>query len=207
MGTLYLRDVENPREWNEYADACGEVILPSDQEVRLCVGYEAMSNLSPLSALKADDLQVLVITSSSKFDDAQLKHIEGLTGLLGLALWETDTSDVAFRRLDRMSNLRWLDIGDTHITDEGLAFVRGLVRLEELTLLNTRISNGSLHYLESLGHLKRLDLMGTKVNDDGFERLRRLRGLEYLRILDTGISYPTYARLKRALPNCQIKYH
>jgi len=206
MGKLYLRDAENPREWNEYADARGEVSLPSDTEVRLCVSYKAVSDLSPLSALQADDVQVLEITSTSKFDDAQLKHIEGLGGLFGLALWETDTGDAAFRRLGHLSNLRWLDIGDTLITDEGLAFVRGLTRLKELTLLNTQIGNGGLLHLESLRALKHLDLMGTKVNDAGFDGLSRLRGLQYMRLLDTDISYPTYARLKRALPDCRINY-
>jgi hypothetical protein len=49
--------------------------------------------------------------------------------------------------------------------------------------------------------------MGTKVGDAGFEVLRRLTGLASLRIIDTDISYPVYAELKRALPNCQIKYH
>jgi Leucine-rich repeat (LRR) protein len=206
MGKLYLRDVENPVEWHEYADARGAVSLPSDIEVRLCVSYEAMSDLSPLSALKADDLQVLEITCTSKFDDAQLRHIEHLRGLFGLALWETDTGDAAFQRLGLLSNLRWLDIGDTQITDAGLKFVRRLARLEELTLLNTRIGNDGLLHLESLRNLRRLDLMGTQVNDAGFDRLSRLRGLEYLRLLDTDISYPTYAELKRGLPDCRIRY-
>lgn len=207
MGKLYLRDAERPGEWNEYADARGEVGLPSDGEVQLRVSYEAMSDLSPLSALKADDIQVLAITCVSKFDDAQLKHIEGLTGLFGLALWETDTGDAAFRRLGGLSNLRWLDIGDTRITDEGLAFVRGLTRLKELSLLNTQIGNEGLRHLEGLRNLKHLDLMRTKVNDEGFDGLSRLRGLEYLRILETDISHPTYVSLKRALPDCRIKYH
>ena len=207
IGKLYLRDAENPREWNEYADARGEVSLPSDAEVRLSVSHKAVSDLSPLSALKADDLQVLEITSASNFDDTQLKHVEGLRSLFGLALWETDTGDAAFRRLGLLSNLRWLDIGDTLITDQGLAFVRGLARLEELTLLNTRIGNDGLPHLEGLKNLRRLDLMGTRVNDEGFDRLSRLRGLRYMRLLDTDISYPTYARLEGALPGCRINYH
>lgn len=207
MGKLFLRDVENPGEWNEYSDARGAVSLPADTEVRLCVSHAAMSDLSPLAALKVDDLQVLEITSTSKFDDAQLKHIEGLRGLFGLALWETDTGDAAFQRLGLLSNLRWLDIGDTLITDEGLAFVRGLSRLKELSLLNTQVGNNGLLHLEGMSSLRHLDLMGTKVNDAGFDRLSRLRSLQYMRLLETDISYPTYDKLKRALPDCRINYH
>ncbi len=207
MGMISLRDIENPREWNEYAEGRGEVIIPLNRDVRLCVSYEAMSNLAPLSTLGADDLQVMEITCTRKFEDTQLKHTEGLTGLVGLALWEVGIGNAAFLYLSRMSNLHWLDIGDTQITDEGLAFVRGMPYLEELTLLNTQIGNDGLQYLEGLSKLKRLDLMGTKVNDAGFELLRKLTGLESLRIMDTDISYPVYAKLKRALPNCQIKYH
>ena len=166
-----------------------------------------MSNLTPLSALAATDLQVLSIACTRGFKDAQLRHIENLTGLVGLALWETETGDAAFSNLSRLSNLRWLDIGDTLITDEGLAFIKGMSDLEELSLLNNHISNAGLRHLERLKKLKRLDLMGTKVDDAGFEILGGLSSLEYLRIIDTGISYPVFAKLKRALPNCQIKYH
>ena len=207
LGMISLRDVENPREWNEYAEARGELVVPLDRDVWLSVSYEAMSNLTPLSALAATDLQVLSITCTRKFDDAQLRHIENLTGLVGLALWETETGDAAFSHLSGLSNLRWLDIGDTQITDEGLTFIQEMSDLEELTLLNTNISNAGLHHLERLKKLKRLDLMGTKVDDAGFEILGRLDSLVSLRIIDTGISYPVFAKLKRALPNCQIKYH
>ncbi|HEV2912895.1 MAG TPA: hypothetical protein VGX92_06230 [Pyrinomonadaceae bacterium] len=204
---ISLRNVENPGEWNEYAEARGELVVPSERDVWLSVSYEAMPNLTPLSALAAFDLQVLSITCTRSFNDAQLRHIENLTGLVGLALWETETGDAAFTRLSGLSNLRWLDIGDTQITDEGLAFIHGITGLEELTLLNTNISNAGLRHLEELKKLKRLDLMGTKVDDAGFRILEGLNSLEFLRIIDTGISYPVFAKLKRALPNCQIKYH
>lgn len=206
IGMISLRDVENPREWDEYAEGRGEVSIPSNRDARLCVGYEAVSDLSPLSTLMADDLQVLEITSTRKLEDTGLRHIQGLTGLTGLALWETDIGDAAFTYLSRMSNLRWLDIGDTQITDEGLAFIRGMPCLEELTLLNTRIGNAGLQHLEGLSKLKRLDLMRTKVGDAGCELLRKLPGLESLRIVETAISYPVYAELKSALPGCEIEY-
>jgi Leucine-rich repeat (LRR) protein len=79
--------------------------------------------------------------------------------------------------------------------------------LEELSLLNTSIGNAGLHHLGALKNLKRLDLMGTKVDDGSLEILGELNSLESLRIIDTGISYPVFAKLKRALPNCLIKYH
>lgn len=207
MGLLYVRSVENPKDWNEHAKARGEVLVPPNTDVRLRVSDEAMSDLSPLSSLREDDLQVIEITCTRKFEGEQLQHIGGLTGLLGLALWETEIGDKACSYLSRLSNLRWLDIGDTQITDEGLQFIRGMMSLEELTLLNTQIGNAGLSHLVGLKRLKRLDLMGTKVNDDGFELLQKLTTLESLRIIDTDISYPVYARLKMALPNCRIKYH
>ncbi|HEY9401159.1 MAG TPA: hypothetical protein VIQ24_00600 [Pyrinomonadaceae bacterium] len=203
---ISLRDVENRREWDDYAEGRGEVVIPLNRDARLCVSYKAMSDLSPLSTLLADDLQVLEITCTRKLEDTQLRHIQGLTGLLGLALWETDIGDAACMYLGRMSNLRWLDIGDTQITDEGLAFIRRMPYLEELTLLNTQIGNAGLQHLAGLSKLKRLDLKRTKVSDAGFELLRKLPGLESLRITDTAISYPVYARLKSALPGCEIEY-
>lgn len=204
---ISLRGVENPRDWAEYADARGEVAVPPDRDVWLSVGHEALSNLTPLSKLAATDLQVLSITCARRFEDAQLRHIEHLTGLIGLALWETETGDAAFARLSGLSNLCWLDIGDTQITDDSLAFIQGMSDLEELILLNNNISNAGLCHLEKLKKLKRLDLMSTKVDDASFETLGGLSSLESLRIIDTGISYPVFAKLKKVLPHCRIKYH
>ena len=206
MGKVYLRDLEIANRWDEHAEARGEITVPLDRDVSLRVSYSAASDLTPLSALCPDDLQVVEITCT-KLDDAQLRNIQHLTGLKGLALWETFITDAAFKYLGQLSRLRWLDIGDTRITDEGLSFVEGMVFLEELTLLDTGIGNRGLRHIELLPRLKRLDLMGTRVNDAGFESLKLLTGLESLRIIDTDISYPVYAKLKRTLTNCQIRYH
>jgi hypothetical protein len=206
MGTLYLRSLENDGGWNEYAEAQGEVVIPSGMDVSLWVSNKAASDLTPLSILAADDLQGLGIFCL-KLDESQLQHIRHLTGLLELALWETDIRDIAFSYLSRLINLRRLDIGDTQVTDEGLAFVWGLSMLEELHLPDTQIGNQGLRYIENLGKLKRLNLVGTRVNDEGFDSLKKLTNLKLLSIIDTDISYPVFARLKRELPDCQIKYH
>jgi hypothetical protein len=126
LGMTSLRDVENHGEWHKYAEARGELAVPSSRDVWLSVSYEAMSDLAPLSSLCAADLQVLSITCTREFDDRELRHIENLTGLMGLALWETETRDAAFSLLSGLANLHWLDIGDTQITDEGLAFTVGM---------------------------------------------------------------------------------
>jgi hypothetical protein len=208
LGIISLRGVDNPKEWIEFADARGEIVIPSNRDVDLRVSNEAMSDLSLLSSLEADDLQELSIICSRRiFKDTQLRHIENLTGLKGLALFETETGDVAFSRLSGLNNLRWLDIGDTQITDEGLAFIQGMSELAELALLNTRVSSACLHLFKKLRKLKRLDLMGTKVDDSGFEILAALKSLEDLRIVNTDISFPVFARLQIALPNCQISYY
>ncbi|MDT5122476.1 MAG: hypothetical protein QOC96_1958 [Acidobacteriota bacterium] len=206
MGKLFLRSLENPIDRNEYAEARGVVAIPLGRDVILEVSIDASSDLTPLALLASDDLQVIAITCR-RFDGLQLQNIQHLTGLLGLALWETDINDAAFLYLSGLINLHWLDIGDTKVTDEGLAFVENLTQLEELSLLNTEIGNQGLLHLEKLKRLKRLDLMSTRVDDDGFEILKRLTSLKSLRITDTNISYTVYAKLKRALPKCQIKYH
>jgi hypothetical protein len=206
MGKLYLRDLEIGTHWCEYAEACGGVSVPSGRDVSLRVSDSAAADLAPLSALGPDDLQVIEITCL-ELDEAQLRNIRHLTGLKGLALWETFITDEAFLHLTPLSNLRWLDIGDTHVTDEGLSFLKGAAFLEELSLLNTGITHQGLRHIERLRWLRRLDLMGTRVNDTGFDSLQSLTGLESLRIVDTDIGYPVYSKLKRALPNCRIIYH
>lgn len=201
-----MRSVERCGSLDEFAEARGEVAIPVGGNVELSVSQEAASDLTPLSSLAADDLQFLSIVCF-RFDGTQLLNIRHLTGLLGLALWETDINEAAFSPLRGLVNLRWLDIGRTGITDDGLAFVREIAMLEELIVPETNIGDHGLRHVEKLTNLKRLVLAGTRVSDASFESLKGLVNLKLLSIMDTNISYPVYAQLKRALPECRVIYH
>lgn len=202
LGKLYLSGGE-PGDWVEFAEARGEIIAPCNRDLQLEFNRKQPIDLSPLAYLKPDDIQVLEV-SSTHVEDHQIKYLQHLSGLRGLALWETDIGDVALSYLGKLVALRWMDIGDTKITDNGLAYLSSLSTLKELSLLNNQIGNEGLVHLSRLHRLERLDLMGTKVDDAGAKILAKLKSLRSLRICDSNISDIAYHEISEALPECVI---
>jgi hypothetical protein len=207
IGELSLRTLGTREEWIEFAEAKGEIIIPTSKEILLEVSSTAVFDPTIFSNLEPDSLSVFEWVSTSKVTDDAIKHIQHLRGLSGLALWETGIGDEALWYLRQLSNLRWLDIGDTNITDNGLAYLCELDSLDELTLLNGRITDNGLAHLLRLPKLGGLDLMQTLVTDEGAEFLARLTSLRNLRIFKTKISEAGYKELKRELPDCQIRFY
>jgi len=68
------------------------------------------------------------------------------------------------------------------LDDDTLAHLQGLPKLRELSLLGTHVTDGGLKHLESLPNLRRLDLRDAQITPEGV------------------------ARIRRALPDCQIEY-
>lgn len=207
LGEVYLRSGDSPAEWAEFAEARGDVPVPADAELRLKVVNMARPdfNLAPLATLAPNEIQVLDLACTHVGDD-DLRFIEHLVGLRGLALWETDIGDPALRYIGNLVGLRWLDLGDTKITDNGLSYLTPLVSLKQLLLLNTRLSDQGLVYLVELSNLDHLDLMGTRITDAGVGTLKKLQSLRSLRIYDTNVSELGYLEIKKALPQCAVKF-
>jgi len=87
MGRLYLF----PEDY--MGEARGMVTVPAGKQLELQVSEEACRDLSPLSALKPDDLLGLILKSTPT-TDAGLAHLRGLTDLLCLDLENTSVTDV-----------------------------------------------------------------------------------------------------------------
>lgn len=87
---------------------------------------------------------------------------------------ETDfknRTDEAIKTL-RGLNLRFLDLSDTAITDEGLAMLPTLLRTQRLQLSQTAITDAGLVHLPRMRGLESLSLAGVPVTQQGFDRLQ-----------------------------------
>ena len=51
-------------------------------------------------------------------------HLEGLTNLKKLYLWDTQVTDAGLVHLVGLTNLKWLYLYGTQVTDAGLAELR-----------------------------------------------------------------------------------
>lgn len=90
------------------------------------------------------------------------------------------------------------------VTDEVLAAVAGMSDCHALALAQARLSDAGLKYLRQMPRLRYLDLADTAISDASVEDLMRLPNLTFLKVTGTNISHAGLARLRTALPDCQI---
>src|SRR5262249_11099210 len=96
-------------------------------------------------------------------------------------------------------NLRGLDV-----TDEHLVHLKDLTNLTWLHLRNTKITDKGLEQLEGLTNLEYLNLHGDDVTDAGLVHLEGLKNLRHIYLSRTKVTEAGAARLKKALPRCEI---
>jgi hypothetical protein len=163
-------------------DAVLTSLMPSLKELKFnqcsltasAITDAGMAHLSELTQVECLALNMTAIT------DVALVHITGLTQLKQLFLDHTKITDAGLGHLTGLNELRWLYLDDTQITDAGLEHLKGLDQLQDLGLRNTKITDVGLQHLTRLNQLVKLSLDGTEVTGEGI------------------------AKLRQALPRCQI---
>jgi uncharacterized membrane protein len=95
--------------------------------------------------------------------------------------------------------LRWLDLGETAVTDGGLVALRGMKNLRRLHLDRTKITDAGLAHVAGLAQLESLNLHGTAITDAGLVHLRALKRLRSLYLWQTGVTAPAAEALAAQL--------
>jgi hypothetical protein len=138
--------------------------------------------------------------------DAGMKHLArtDLSQLQWLDLSATKVSDAGFESLGEAQSLRRLYLASTNISDRSTETIGRFRRLEELDLSGTDVTDGGLASLESLEELKILWLADTDIGDDALASLQKLDALQQLDISRTAISGGGRRRLQRGLPHLKF---
>lgn len=195
-GKLYVLDRNVPMnsgmEAKEAIEARGDITVPAGKKLRLIAVNVQAADLSPLTVLKADDLQELIL-SGPELNDAGLVHIKGLTGLKVLYLIYTQVSDAGLALLSGMTKLEGLALHNGsppvlppyHLLSPG-----GPSLVSDLRLWGKpgKITDAGLVHLQSLTGLKELDLSGTHVTDAGLLHLSGMIKLDVLGLNWTDVS-------------------
>ena len=169
----------------------------------------------------------------ARISDEGLKHLDALVGLRFLVLAGLSVTDRGLDRLlGRLRRLEELDLsGCRQITDEGLGGLAGQPHLVRLSLDRTAVTASGLGHLAGLPRLemlslhecrgvtddivepllalpglKQVRLSGTRVTDAIYPGLSRLSGLEGIDLNGTAVSSKMVERLRRQLPNCQVRH-
>ena len=135
-----------------------------------------------------------------------LDNLAGQTSLQCLDLGLTHVSDDGIFRLHDLPHLRKLNLQRLAISDWSLAHIATFTKLEELNLRYTPISSRLIFCLDGLPNLKVLTLDGTQIDDSAIPDLKCLRSLDILCLEETHITWTGVNELTSALPNCHISY-
>jgi Leucine-rich repeat (LRR) protein len=158
---------------------------------RLYLEGTGVSNLEPIKGLTS--LQWLYLGGTGISD---LEPIKGLTGLQWL--WLRGTKVTYLEPIKGLSSLQVLDLEGTGVSD--LEPIKGLSSLQWLWLGGTGVSD--LEPIKALTSLRELYLSDTAVSD--LEPIKGLTSLQQLYLKGTQVADEEVAKLKKALPNCQI---
>ena len=94
--------------------------------------------------------------------------------LESLSISGTLVADSAVKQLaERLSNLAFLDLSETAITDHAVASLARLSKLRGLLLRDTRITDASVPHLLKLKSLEQLDIRLTEISPAGSAKLIR----------------------------------
>jgi tetratricopeptide (TPR) repeat protein len=226
MGKLFITNrTRKSWHWEELGEARGDIIVPAEYDLKLVVSKDAANDLSPLSALKRDDLYSLSLARTN-IDDTALQHIQGMwLGVLDLSstkttnaggvclseMWGlgmlridgTGISDVSSYLL--MKPCLWfLDLSFTSIDDHALECVTKKKRMEVLYLSNTQVTDAGLAYLKELKRLRTLDLTNTLISDLGLKHLQALPALKKLKLSGTQVTEAAFESLKEVFPDWDL---
>lgn len=190
--------------WECAGSAIGSIDVPSGKAVLLVVLDVPLVELGCLAALGAGDLQRLDLSANrSRITDHELGFLAHLTELEWLDLNGTAISNGGLASLCGLSGLRTLKLAATGVTDAGLQVLHHLPHLELLNLAGTAITDAGLSNVHACPRLRTVVLAGTQVTDASVTVLTRLRDLRYLNP-PAGLTERGRAALQRDLPQCHI---
>jgi Leucine-rich repeat (LRR) protein len=221
-GTLYVRDTMPAnwyKGWEKIGEAKGEISVSAGKQAKLVISESAAGDLSFLSELGADDIQMLSFgynkvnigslapigslkklkalnLQSTSFNSEDLSYIAGLEELEVLRLGDHKLRDESMQYVGELPKLQWLSLWGTGISDEGLKHLQNSRNLTFLALNNCDITNEGLSYLNNMTKLEGLQLTQTKISDRGLAKLKRLHHLKDILIMDNGITDAGLEHLK-----------
>ncbi len=115
-------------------------------------------------------------------------------------------TDSSLGVLERVaSQVLWLDLGGTRVSDRGLAALVPLANLTRLHLQRTEVGDRGMTQLSGLHRLEYLNLYGTAVTDAGLASLSPLKRLRSLYVWETGVTPTGVSTLQAALPRVTIE--
>jgi hypothetical protein len=124
--------------------------------------------------------------------------------LVGVSLARVELTPALLETVGELTELQWLDLRGTGLTDADLVPLRKLESLELLTAAETAITDQGLVHLTSLANLRFVSLDGTRVTDHGLLTLSELPRLEGVSAIGSAATSAGARALERRRENCRV---
>jgi hypothetical protein len=105
---------------------------------------------------------------------------------------------------DIKSQLVWLNVSHTRITDQQMAGIARLDNLRVLYLNNTAITDSGLSQVTRLPELRMLSLVGTHITDQSIPTFLQLKNLTNLFLFQSSLSQEGIGKILEALPEIKV---
>jgi uncharacterized membrane protein len=137
-----------------------------------------------IAQLKARNIVVLPVAQNTNYlmvnfvtdsivDKTDLQLLTQLQSqLIWLKLYNTNITDEAIPDIARLTNLTKLDLSKTLITDKALSMLAGIPNLEYLNLVNTKVTTAAVIKLKGLNKLQSLYLYKTGYSSKDWPALK-----------------------------------
>jgi hypothetical protein len=136
-------------------------------------------------------------TFNRRMIDAELEPIERLSELREIDLTYGDVTDRGLLHFKKLRQLKKLNLSYTDMRDAGLSSLAELTGLESLSLTGTHISDEGLSQLKALTELRALNLSHINISDAGVANLLVFDKLEELWLTGTIISDEALKEVKK----------
>jgi len=112
-------------------------------------------------------------------------------------------TDAHLQDLGVVKNIKWLNLANTSVTNDGLKSIAGL-NLQKLHLEKTGIGDAGLVHLKEMKDLEYLNLYATSVTDEGLKHLAGLTKLRKVYVWKSKVTEAGMKALEKQNPGVQV---
>lgn len=142
--------------------------------------------------------------------DANLKYVGQLRRLETIMIWDAlNVTDIGAAELKSCSNLKYIHLSDSQITDESLRTFAELPKLEGLSLQFNQFTDAGVRHLKKLKHLKSLWVCGkderpNDISNDSLQFLLELPEFSRLGVQSTKVTSEFEDALTKKFANARV---
>ncbi|MBP9094302.1 hypothetical protein KBI23_25015 [bacterium] len=196
-------------------EARGLVKVPRDKLVKMFPGAQFFLHPECLLKLPPDGIDYINLRFTAMTDaddsvsDRLIPYVHHLSGLKGIDLDKSETTDAGLAKLGTMPELRALALAETMVTGKCLGQLSGCKKLEALRFGKGAIDNESLRYLKEFPQLGNLELSRTNLSLRGLEHVTKCTKLRALDVNENSAiddrAVPLFLKLSK-LEHLYIKH-